>query len=116
MSKDLTCKYAFAPNKSEVTFRPSAGAKPVTINKNNISDSLVELAIKAGKEHCFIDLSANGNGQKKSQLNTQLQPVSLALNEVPTEDSDSLEAQPNKREAASLEQPKKKGRKPNNAK
>jgi hypothetical protein len=72
-------KYELKKGLSSVTFRPNAGAAPVTINNNNITDSLVELAIKAGKGHCFVSLL--DDKKKEFQKNFQSQPVTSTLTE-----------------------------------
>ena len=103
-------KYQFIPTISQITFRTES-RQLVQITKENITDELVELAKKAGKEHCF-QLVTDVKNQKKSQLIPQLNPALSILNEVKIDETDSLPAQPNKRESSETPVKKKAGRPP----
>lgn len=104
----MISKYKLKDSIGELVFR-DANRNIITITKDNISDSKVEIAKANGKGNCFIELEAVK--KKDSQLNTQLTDSLLTLNEVPTDESDSLPAQPNKR-AVSEPTKKKVGRPP----
>jgi len=100
-------KYKLRKDLTKVTFRTET-RNLVTITNDNITDELVALAHKNALEHCFVITS----GEKKSiSQSTRPLPESLStLNEVPTVEKDLLTAQQNKREAALVTPPKKKGR------
>lgn len=99
------CNYKMVNGKGSVVFRYNGSM--VSVNSNNLTDELAELAIKAGYSHCFE--KQNFVKKNEKQLNSQLPESLSTLNEVSTEETESLPAVENKREGASLT--KKKGRK-----
>ena len=103
-------KYELKQGLKAITFRPSPTAAPVTINNDNITDALVELAKGAGKGHCFVELLTDK--KKEYQLNSLSQRVTLTSTEQQIEKEVLEQVQEIKSDVLSevKTQPKKKGR------
>ena len=107
MSDFKLCKWQLKEGLSEVVFKNKKGTR-LLVNEDNITDDLVNDAIESGKGHCFVERKVIDLKKKQSQA--PYQPVTSTLDEVPTEESDSLPVVENKRVDVSQTEKKKKGR------
>jgi hypothetical protein len=107
MSDFKLCKWQLKDGLSEIVFKNDKGTR-LLINEDNINDELVKMATDKGKGHCFVERKIVE--LKKKQFQHQYTPVTSTLNEVPTEESDSLPAVENKRVDSLQVEKKKKGR------
>jgi len=103
-------KYKLRKDLTKVIFRTDS-RNLVTITDDNITDELVELAIKNDYGHCFV--LTTGEKKSISQSTRQSLESLSTLNEVQTVEKDLLTAQPNKRVTVSeIVEKKKRGPKP----
>ena len=107
MNEFKLCKWQLKEGLSEVVFKNEKGTR-LLINEDNISDALVDIAIANNKGHCFVERKVIE--LKKKQLQPPYTPVTSTLNEVPTDESDSLPVVENKRVDVLQVEKKKKGR------